>query len=360
MTNKKTILHIIQNFGIGGAETAVIGVLKNLSEYNNIVVTLDSLNQFGSELKYDKYYCLNLKSYYLFPFAIGKLRKIIKDNKVDIVHSQLYWSNVLARFACPADVPLVTTIQSSITDTVEYKKKWIIWLDKISYRWKKSTLLGVSKYALNDYYDFLKLKRHDNHILYNFVDTDVFALPADSVKKESDDFKLIAVGNLKPQKNFIFLLQAFTQLKNLGISLDIYGDGMFQSDFEKFIEDNQLPVRLMGKIRNLPEVMKDYDLFIMSSFYEGFSLAVLEGMAMQKPMLLSDIPTFTEQCADTAVYFSLDDTADVIEKIKMLRNDRAKLADLAARGRQRVLNNFTLNHHLVTLRKIYNLVLHKK
>ena len=63
--NKKTILHIIQNFGLGGAETAVVGVLKNLSDYNNIVVTLDSLNQFGSELKYDKYYCLNLKSYYL-------------------------------------------------------------------------------------------------------------------------------------------------------------------------------------------------------------------------------------------------------------------------------------------------------
>ena len=91
MGNKKTILHIIQNFGIGGAETAVVGVLKNLHEYNNIVVTLDGLNQFGNELKYDKYYNLNLKSYYLFPLAISKLRKIIKENNVSLpIHFFLY------------------------------------------------------------------------------------------------------------------------------------------------------------------------------------------------------------------------------------------------------------------------------
>lgn len=360
MNNKRTILHIIQHFGRGGAETSLIGVLKNLADYNNIVVTLFEINEFGDDLKYDKYYCLNLKSYYLFPLAIAKLRKIIKENNVDLVHSQLYWSNQLARFACPANIPLVTTIQASVTDTVEYKKKWICWLDKFSYGRKKSTLLGVSEYALNDYFNFLKLKRHDHHVLYNFVDTSIFSLKADSAHKISDDFKLIAVGNLKPQKNFIFLLKAFTHLKNQGISLDIYGDGMYEQDFEKFIKDNQLPVRLMGKVSNIQEVMNDYDLFIMSSLYEGFSLAVLEGMAMQKPMLLSNIPTFTEQCADTAIYFSLDDPSDVIAKIKMLRNDRSKLADLAARGRQRALGNFTLDHHLAALRNIYNLVLNKK
>ena len=355
--NKKTILHIIQNFGLGGAETAVVGVLKNLSDYNNIVVTLDSLNQFGSELKYDKYYCLNLKSYYLFPFAISKLRKIIKENNVDLVHSQLYWSNVLARFACPKNVPLVTTIQSTITGTVEYKKKWICWLDKFSYNHKKSTILGVSKYALDDYFEFLKLKRHKTFVLYNFVDTSIFAEAAEPVVKENNDFKIISVGNLKPQKNFHFLLEAFKNLKHQGISLDIYGDGMYQQEFEKFIGENNLPVRLMGKIRNLHEVMKDYDLFVMPSLYEGFSLAVLEGMAMQKPMLLSDIPTFTEQCGDTAIYFSLDNTNDVVEKIKSLRNDPQKLIELAISGKKRVLENFTLDHHLASLRKIYLQVL---
>jgi hypothetical protein len=145
LNNKKTILHIIQNFGRGGAETAVVGVLKNLGEYNNIVVAMDCLNQFGDELKFDKYYCLNLKSYYHFPFAIKKLRKIIIEDKVDLVHSTLYWSTILARFACPDNIPLVTSIQASLSNSFEYKKKWICWLDRYTYNRRASTILGVSK-----------------------------------------------------------------------------------------------------------------------------------------------------------------------------------------------------------------------
>ena len=82
--NKKTILHIIDDFGLGGAEVNIIGVLKNLPEYNNIVVNLYNNNKFGKELKFDKYYCLNVKSNKLFFFSALKLRKIITDNKYDV------------------------------------------------------------------------------------------------------------------------------------------------------------------------------------------------------------------------------------------------------------------------------------
>jgi L-malate glycosyltransferase len=357
---KKTILHIIQNFGRGGAETAVVGVLKNLSEYNNIVVTLDSLNEFGDELKYDKYYSLDLKSYYLFPFAIKKLKRIIKENDVDLVHSQLYWSTILARFACPRHIPLVTSIQASLSESVEYKKKWIGWLDKFSYNRRDSVILGVSQHTLDDYFDFLKLKRRSNYVLYNFVDTSVFLAAKQQVENSGDTFRLVSVGNLKEQKNHRFLLEAFLKLKNENISLDIYGGGgQLKIDYEKFIQDHQLPVRLMGKVTNLNKLLSGYQLFVMSSVYEGFSLAVLEGMVMEKPMLLSDIPTFREQCADTAIYFSLNSIDDFVNKLKQLRDNKEQLKQLAISGNKRALQNFTLDHHLAVLRKIYSEVLSK-
>jgi len=360
INNKKTILHIVQNFGRGGAETAVVGVLKNLHEYNNIVVTLDGLNQFGSELTYDKYYNLDLKSYYLFPMAIRKLRKIIRENKVDLVHSQLYWSTILARFACPENIPLVTSIQASLTGSVEYKKKWICQLERFSYNKRKSTILGVSQYTLDDYFDFLKLPRHDTHVLYNFVDTAVFGKGMLRSPKADGVFKVVTVGNLKPQKNQQYLLEAFTKLKGQAISLDIYGDGILEPDLKKYIQENEITVRLMGKIHNLHEVIQEYDLFVMSSFYEGFSLAVLEGMALQRPMLLADIPTFREQCAETAVYFSLDDVNDFVNKITSLQNNPQRLHEMGITGMQRVLQRFTLQHHLASLRSIYATILRDK
>lgn len=354
MKEKKTILHIIQNFGRGGAETAVVGVLKNLSDYRNIVVTLDELNQFGNELVYDKYYCLHLKSYYLFPLAIPRLKKIILENNVDIVHSQLYWSTVLARYACPRHIPLVTSIQASLTNSVEYKKKWIGRLDRMSYNRRKSTILGVSEHTLHDYFSFLGLQPHKTDVLYNFVDTSVFHTPArkpDSVG--GDHLKVVTVGNLKPQKNQQYLLDAFEKLSGHNISLDIYGDGQLENSFAAIIKEKNLPVRLMGKVNNISERLPGYGLFVMSSWYEGFSLAVLEGMALEIPMLLSDIPTFWEQCADTASYFSLNDPNDFVSKIIRLKENPSELARMAESGRDRVLKHFTLDHHLAKLRSIY-------
>ena len=58
---------------------------------------------------------------------------------------------------------------------------------------------------------------------------------------------------------------------------------------------------------HLNRIIKKYDLFVMSSIYEGFSVSVLEAMSLGMPLLLSDIASFREQCEGTAVYFNLKD-----------------------------------------------------
>ena len=75
---KKTILHIITDLGRGGAETMLVSVVKELSDYNNIVVTLFPKNQFENKLECDRFYCLNLKSFFQLPLVIPRLKKIIK------------------------------------------------------------------------------------------------------------------------------------------------------------------------------------------------------------------------------------------------------------------------------------------
>ena len=76
---KKTILHFIYSLGRGGAETMLVKVVKELTDYNNIVVTLFPENYFADELKCDKYYCLNLFSVFQIPFTSHRLKKIIKS-----------------------------------------------------------------------------------------------------------------------------------------------------------------------------------------------------------------------------------------------------------------------------------------
>ena len=352
---KKTILHFIYNLGRGGAEVMMVKVIRELKDFNNIIVTLSPENHFGGELEFDKYFCLNLKSVLLFPKAAFQLRKIIKENKIDLVHSHLFWPTVIARIGTPKKIPLVTTIHAFIANSLEYKSVHIRLLDKITYSLRKNVIIAVAKGAMQEYFDFLKVKPFKAYSLYTFVDTQEFneSRALDSAHKKNV-FKIITVGALREQKNHKYLLSAFKSLVGENFELDIYGTGPLLAEMQELIKQNNLQVCLKGEIRNVPQIINQYDLFVMSSTFEGFSLSVLEAMAMNMPLLLSNISSFREQCAETAIFFDLQNTSDFLLKLRAMASDRSHLSKLAAAGKERAINNFTLEQHMFGLRKIYS------
>lgn len=351
---KKTILHIIYNLGRGGAETMLVAVVKELNDYNNIIVTLYPENRFGDELKCDKYYCLNLTSILQLPLKAPQLKKIILDNNVDIVHSHLFWPTVLARMGTPKNIPLITTIHAFVATSLEYKIPYIKFLDKLTYKFRKSIIIAVAEGALKEYFAFLNLKPYKAYALHTFVDIEIFQSENASVKSVGNDvFSLVTVGALKKQKNHKYLLEAFKLLDNKKFQLHIYGEGPLRNELEKHIAQDKLNIILKGEVKNIQSILNQYDLFVMSSTYEGFSLSVLEAMAMKMPLLLSNIESFKEQCENTATYFNLDNVNDFNIKLRQLSVDKSLLDANASAAYNRAVNNFTLEQHMHGLRKIY-------
>jgi len=228
-------------------------------------------------------------------------------------------------------------------------------IEKFTYLYRKSIIVAVAKGALDEYFDFIKVKPYKSYTLYTFVDTAGFKEAEKNVKKKKGDvFKIVSVGNLKIQKNQRFLIEAFKALKGKPISLDIFGDGPLQHSLQQLIHENNLNVTLKGKVSTIQEVLKDYDMFVMSSLYEGFALSVLEAMAVGLPMMLSNIPSFKEQCEDTAIYFSLNNSNDFVEKLLTIKDDSTALLAIGQAGKNRATSLFTLTQHLVQLSAIYN------
>jgi len=146
------------------------------------------------------------------------------------------------------------------------------------------------------------------------------------------------------------------QLNNKPIELDIYGVGIDDTPamLQQQIRATGAKVVLKGQVSNIEEIIPDYDLFVMSSTFEGFSLSTLEAMAMRMPLLLSDISSVREQGEDNAWYLSLSDVNDLADKIVQLSDtDKNILQQRAEAGRQRAINNFTLGQHIAGLRDIY-------
>jgi glycosyltransferase involved in cell wall biosynthesis len=213
----------------------------------------------------------------------------------------------------------------------------------------------VAKGALDEYLEFHGAKKDNTYTLYTFVDVNRFrAAAAVSIKKGDAPLKIAAVGALRIQKNYPFLLEAFRQLKNEDFELHIFGLGPLKEELQEAISQTGVRVILKGEVKNIEQVLPEYDLFVMASTFEGFSLGVLEAMAMRMPLLLSNIPSFREQCEDTAVYFELDKPGDFAEGLKQLAADRQKMEWMGQKAYERVIENFTLEHHMKGLRKIYD------
>lgn len=350
---KPKIIHIIFNLGRGGAETMLVNMVKEVKEYEHVIVTLFSKNDFGSELQNARLVCMNLKLRQLlfFPLLARDLKKIILRENPALVHTHLYWPTILARMATPARIPLITTIHAFASQLVDYKKWYLRKLYRFSYRLRPSTMIAVAQGALDEYYSYLNLKPGKNHVVYTFVDTEKF-IPAKMHLPEKT-LKLVSVGALRYQKNHDYLIEALKKLSPEDASIDIYGEGPLHDEIKEKITTAGVNMRLMGQVKDIGERLKQYDAFVMPSFYEGFSLGVLEAMAMKIPLLLSNIPSFREQCDNTAMYFDLKDPSDLAQKILELKKNAGQLEERREAAYHRVINNFTLPIHLEKLRNVY-------
>lgn len=337
----------------------LVKLLNELQEYNNIVIALNHQNHFTEEeFSTANYYCLQMGAFSRFPFAALKLRRFIKKNKIDLVHSHLFTATLVARLGVPKNIPLVTTIHTDVAASGEYKRWHIRLLEKAGYNFHKSTIIGVSKTVLQNYFTHFKHTPGRTELLYTFADnTDSDVLKERKIKDPGSPFTLIAIGALRYPKNQQYLIKAFQKLKEDNVELHIYGTGRQAAELQQLVADTGVRVVLKGEVKGASRLLPQYDAYVMSSEFEGFSLSVLEAMNMEIPMLLSDIPSFREQCADTALFFNLADTDDFVRQLRRLMASMALGDQMAAAGKQRVINNFTMQHHLQGLRAIYNQIL---
>lgn len=115
-----------------------------------------------------------------------------------------------------------------------------------------------------------------------------------SIEFKKEDYKVMAMGRLSPEKGFDILINAFKGVveQNLNAKLYILGDGPLKKALENLIYKLNLQenVYLVGQKSNPFNIMKKCDLFVLSSHYEGQSMVLLEALTIGTNVLASDIP----------------------------------------------------------------------
>src|SRR6266566_160065 len=121
--------------------------------------------------------------------------------------------------------------------------------------------------------------------------------------KENTVPHLIFVGRLVAQKNLSLLIEAVSQMQ-VSVFLDIVGEGELRKNIEALIQKYELRnVKLHGKKtgKELIELYKSADVFVLPSLKEGVSLSMLEALAAGLPVVASDLPEIREILGDYGV-----------------------------------------------------------
>ena len=168
----------------------------------------------------------------------------------------------------------------------------------------------------------------------------------------NETLRLIAVGNLKPAKNYPYLIDAFKSMPK-NVHLDIFGSGPLQQQLQADIEKYNLNIRLCGVREDIYSVLRNYDAFIMSSVFEGQPISLLEAMACGMPAILSDIPVLREATNDKAIFYSLQDVNDLVRKITAITNHEIDLDEFAKASFERAKRIASKENYMTMLRKVY-------
>ncbi len=337
---------------LGGAEVLLANTVNSLPDYTHTLITLVPNSNLKYNLNNTHVGCINFSSKSRLLSSALKLRKQIIGRKINIVHSHLFWSTVIARIACIGlNVKFVFSLHTIMSkDSFNYSKP-MLWLEKLTYT-KKQTVVGVSNAVLNDYNNVVGI-RGESHVLYNFIDDSFFLPQLINKKEENQVLKLVAVGNIKSVKNYPFLIEVFKCIDNSKFLLDIYGEGEQMKELQIEIAKHDLNIKFKGAFSKLESVLPYYDAFVMTSLFEGFGIAALEAMAVGLPVLLSDIDVFREIANDEAVFFKLDDKQELVSILNTFSQNKSRLQELALKGKKRARIIAKKEVYLKKLNSIY-------
>lgn len=151
--------------------------------------------------------------------------------------------------------------------------------------------------------------------------------------RKSPSGKIGTLSRLVPQKDLPTLLQAFEIVvrEQNHLVLEIYGEGPERKNLEDLSNELgiQSSVTLLGRTDQVNTVMREFDIFVLTSRYEGFGLVLLEAMSNKVPIISSNSDAAVEVLGDDfPLFFPIGDFESLASLIvKVLSAETAGYLD---------------------------------
>ncbi|WP_298485352.1 glycosyltransferase [uncultured Maribacter sp.] len=358
------ILHVINNLKREGAQKLLIDIVSNeLNRENEIdIVLLENKNDFEDAIASHNNIKVIVSVY--GKYSLGNFRTIyslIKKKNYNVMHSHLFPANYYCAFVAPF-FKKVTNITTEHSTNNRRRNKLIFRIIE-SFLYKSyDIIIGISDATTHKLKSFLFFK---NNILT--VNNGIDFTKIESIKNEQSK-DLERIKELKKEGFFILIMIArFTSLKNHKIVIEalnildknfhlvLIGEGETYEEINNNIKTYNLCNRIhfLGIQENIFPFLKQADISIIPSLWEGFGLVAIESMACGIPTIVSDVDGLSNIVENGALKFNVNKASDLKEKIMTLYNSDELKNELKEKGLL-ISKKYNITNTIKAYQSIYN------
>ena len=313
MNAKQTtlIVHVIHRLHVGGLENGLVNLINHLpvDKYDHAIVCLTQASDFKQRIKRKDVMIYELHKRDGKDLRIYlRLWKLLRHLRPTIVHTRNLSALEASVIAALAGIPIRIHGEHG-RDMYDLYGKNIKYI-----RLRRlcapfiHRFIALSKdlelWLINE----VNISPQKIVQLYNGVDTQRFQPKNNRLPDperfptgflDSDSYIIGTIGRLEPVKDQLTLLRAFLQLRQSGekywnrCRLVLLGDGPLRSKVEQLMaqidEQSRNKVWIAGSRNDIPEILRNFDIFVLPSLAEGISNTILEAMASGVPVVATRV-----------------------------------------------------------------------
>jgi glycosyltransferase involved in cell wall biosynthesis len=352
---KIKLLFFLDSLCAGGKERRFMQLLQYLKERNDFqiqVVLIDNIIHYRDVLNFNiPILFVERKISKKDPLVFFKFHKIVQKFKPDLIH---VWGGMTCFYAIPTSLFLnIPLLNSQIADATILENRSIffklLWSINRNYSKKlfSNSIAGLKAYHVND---------DKGIVIYNGIYLDRFKnlVQKSEIKKKykiKTKFSVVMVAKFGRNKDYNLFLDVAKKVseKRNDVTFIAVGDGVTKNKIEGYAQIGNINNLIFtGNIRNVEDVVNYCDIGVlftdMRYHNEGIPNAVMEYMALSKPVIATDSGGTSELVLETVSGFLVDRDIDLIaENIIQLLDNPSLRKQMGINGRVIIENKFTIS-----------------
>ncbi len=378
--NTIRIAFIIDHLDVGGTETQLYSLLRGLDkkQFEPQVICLKEKGRTAQQIEN-----IGVPVLAMFPskwvrpkllnriVLVLKLAKYLKKNQIKIIQNYLITSNILGTIAgklagvnviCASERGVTNTDNGDLSGRNKVFRSLLPWIDKVI--GNSNLVVDYLRKSVNVPDD--KLCCINNGINYRKYQE----APPSGLRTEfglPDEAILIGViGRLIVQKNHLLVFKVFKELTESypNLFLMVVGDGCHKDKLVQMVTQFRLEAKIifLGNRSEIPSILKDLDIVVQGSNFEGLPNVIMEAMSTAKPVVATDAGGTRELVIHNETGFLVPCKKEnpLRKKLAHLINNPEDRLTMGFKGQQHIKQHFSGNQLINHTQNLYLHLLQKK